>query len=353
MLFLIGTMSFLCVALGIYPACYMARHFGFVDSPDTRKHHKSPTPPVGGLVIVLAFIAIFTIWGASLHEYWPLFSGLFLLTGIGAWDDYTHAPPWPKFTAQILAAAIIVVFGGVKIVHLGNIFGLGALGLNIFAVPFSITAIVLFINAVNLMDGLDGLAGGYAFSVCFALLSMAFINNFASVYIPLTILCGGLAGFLIHNMRSPFTPAARVFLGDAGSLSLGLLLAWFAIRMGQVDMGEMIHPIVIAWFLAIPIMDTCAQFYRRVKEGRSPFSPDRGHFHHQFIDAGLSVSQTVWCLLIGINVLGIGAYIAARLGVPDVVLTLLWIGTLFTHLALSRDVGVYTKMIRRILKVSS
>lgn len=352
MTFIPVLVSFLLVALLVPVLRYMAVRFGFVDTPDERKLHDMPVPPIGGLIIFPVFIALNFVFGASLAAYWPLYAGLFLLLGVGAWDDYKHCPPWPKFTAQILAATTIVVLGDVRIVHLGNIFGFGELGLNIFSVPFSITAIVLFINAVNLMDGLDGLAGGYGFVILTLLAVITGLQGYTIMSIPLYIILGALGGFLVHNMRSPVTPRARIFLGDSGSLALGLTVAWFTIHLGQVNEATLIRPMVVAWMLALPIMDTCAQFYRRVCEGRHPFDPDRGHFHHHFVDAGVSVPVTVLTILGLVFVTSAGAYLWVSFGGPEVVLTLLWILALFGHMALSRKQGAYTKIIQTIFKSS-
>lgn len=349
-MFSIFIISCALVAGGIIGTRLFALRLGFVDTPNDRKTHDIPVPPIGGLVVFPVFIGLHILFGADITRYWSLYAGLIMLLGMGAWDDYKYCPPYPKFTAQILSATIIVVLGGVKITHLGNIFGLGPLDLNTLSIPFTITAIVLFINAVNLMDGLDGLAGGYGLIVCIFLLMVAVLNGHAPLIMPLVILAGVMSGFLIHNIRSPVTLRARVFLGDSGSLSLGLIIAWFAITAAQVDTGEMLRPIIVAWALALPIMDTCAQFYRRARAGRSPFSPDRGHFHHQLTDAGLSVSRAVWMILGVMAALMFGAYFAVHCGVPDWILTVLWTGTLITHIVLSRKIGLYTLMIQRFSK---
>src|SRR5690606_15367016 len=101
---------------------------------------------------------------------------------------------------------------------------------------------------------------------------------------------GALAGFLVYNLRTPLRKQAAVFMGDAGSMALGLVVAWFAMSLAQ-EPHVVFAPISVAWILALPIIDICAQFNRRVREGRHPFSPDRGHFHHHFRHAGISSGQ--------------------------------------------------------------
>jgi UDP-GlcNAc:undecaprenyl-phosphate GlcNAc-1-phosphate transferase len=148
-------------------------------------------------------------------------------------------------------------------------------------------------------------------------------------------LLGALAAFLFYNMRHPMRDRASVFLGDAGSMGLGLVIAWFCIALTQQSVEPVIVPISIAWIVALPVIDACGQFYRRVKEGRHPFSADRGHFHHHFVHAGVPVGRsTAMILLLGFVLGGIG-YFSIYAGVPQIVMTVAWTGLLFSHMAVS------------------
>jgi UDP-GlcNAc:undecaprenyl-phosphate GlcNAc-1-phosphate transferase len=143
-----------------------------------------------------------------------------------------------------------------------------------------------------------------------------------------------LLGFLVFNMRNPLRRKAMVFLGDAGSMSLGLTLAWFGMGLGR-GADPILAPIAVAWILALPIMDTCAQFARRVAQGRHPFSADRNHFHNHFVNAGVSVGRaTAVITLIGflLGLIGVGGMLA---GVPEPILAYGWIATLFLHIYMS------------------
>ena len=196
------------------------------------------------------------------------------------------------------------------------------------------------------MDGLDGLAGGAALVMFlwFAFASfMAGWGHFTSV---LMLLIACILGFLVFNMRNPWRRSASLFLGDAGSMSLGLMLAWFAVLLAR-NVNAPLEPIAVAWIIGFPIFDACAQFYRRVRAGKHPFSPDRGHFHHHFIDAGVPVRYAVPIILFIIFLMGLIGYGGIVFGVPPVVLTIGWIALLFTHMILSAKPERYINLIKQ------
>ncbi len=344
--------GFVIVALVTPVLSKLAIARGFVDQPDDdkggRKNHDAPVPPIGGLIIFGVFMTLSLIKGAHIETTWPLFVALSLLLVTGAVDDYRGINAWIKFSVQFIAAALIVIPGGAALVHLDNIFGMGTLWLGVMSVPFSIISVVLFINAINLMDGLDGLAGGVSFVALLWLLIAATLAGVTFVGYPILLLMGVLAGFLFHNMRSPFNARAKLFLGDAGSMSLGLILAWFCIYLSKEPINAM-PPISVAWIIALPIIDICAQFYRRVRAGRHPFSPDRGHFHHCFLDAGYSVGRaTVMIVLISFILGGVG-YLAVMIGVPQAVLTGLWIAMIVSHIVIARKPERYVRVLKSTL----
>lgn len=336
--------GFAIVAALIPPLCKLAVAKGFVDQPGGRKIHDALTPPVGGLIVFGVFSIISITMGAHLETTWPLFAALSLLLVTGAVDDHRHINPWIKFSMQFVAAALIVLPGGAVLTHLDNIFGTATLWLGFMAVPFSIISVVLFINAINLMDGLDGLAGGISFIALGWLLVGALVAGVTFVSYPMLLLMGCLAGFLLYNMRSPFNKQAKLFLGDAGSLGFGLVLAYFCIKLASEPLAVM-PPICIAWIIALPIIDTCAQFYRRARAGRHPFSPDKGHFHHHFIAAGYPVGRATMMILLIHFILGGIGYLGWLIGVPQVVLTVLWIVMILTHIWVSAKPERYTKFL--------
>ncbi|MGH1402958.1 MAG: MraY family glycosyltransferase [Alphaproteobacteria bacterium] len=327
-----------------------ARLLGIVDTPGGRKRHTKAIPHIGGLVIFSVFLG-YGLFSeiVDLKTYWPLFVSLTVLLISGAIDDQFFIPARLKFFIHIFAACFIVFAGGVKTSYLGNLLGLGDMGTDFMAYPFTIIAVVLLINALNLMDGMDGLAAGVSCVMFFWLMVGALSAGWVGHASVLSLLLACIAGFLIFNMRNPLRRKASLFLGDAGSMSLGLTIAWFAVLLAQKPYVP-IEPIAVAWIIGFPIFDTCAQFYRRVMHGRDPFAPDRGHFHHHFIEAGVPVVYATPIILCIVGVMGAIGYGGLMIGVPQVVLTFGWIGLLVFHIVMTYDSKRYVRLIRYFTK---
>lgn len=327
-------LAFAAVLAIIPPARKVALRCGMTDKPGGRKHHEDEVPLIGGLVIFPVFILAGMLAGFDFASYWPLFAALILLLVTGALDDRYSLGAWQRFFIQIAAATMIVLLGDARLENLGDLFGFGELPLGFMSIPFSIVAVTLFINAINLMDGLDGLAAGKSVVVLGWLMLACVLAGAWIPFLHMAILMACILGFLYYNMRHPFRSKASVFLGDAGSLSLGLVLSWYCIGLAQ-EPDPIVVPIMIAWIIALPVIDACGQFYRRVKEGRHPFDPDRGHFHHHFVHAGIPVGKSTMMILGWGFVLGAVGCIGILIGVPQVVLTWLWAILLFSHMAMS------------------
>jgi len=343
----ISALAFAAVLVLIPLGRKLAFKTGFVDEPGGRKTHAEAIPPIGGLVIFPVYMLAGWLMGLPMDVYWPLYVGLSVLVIVGALDDRFQVRPWVKFGAQIAVSFLVVIFGRAHIYELGDLFGYGHFELGFMSIPFSVAAVALLINAINLMDGLDGLAGGKSFVVLFWLMLAAFLGADMGALWVVAPMAASLAGFLVYNMRHPLRKRASVFLGDSGSMALGLVLAWFCVGMAQKP-DPVLTPISIAWILALPIIDTCGQFYRRAREKRHPFSPDRGHFHHHFIHAGVHVGEsTALILLLGLILGGVG-YFGIYFGVPHFILTFGWIALLFSHMALSQDPSRYINIISKI-----
>jgi len=226
-LFFLPLLALACVALLIPVAIRLAPALKLIDAPQGRKHHEGDIPLVGGIIIFPVFIMCALLAGFSWGTHWPLYSAIALLLFTGAVDDKVHIHPMLKFFIQFCAAGLIVIPGGAQIHQLGDLFGLGLVGLDFLSLPFSIAAVVLLINAVNLMDGLDGLAAGFS-AMAFAWMAVGFwLVGYVAGFLIIAILVGAIIGFLIYNMRHPWRKKASLFLGDAGSLCLGLCLAWY------------------------------------------------------------------------------------------------------------------------------
>ncbi len=345
-LFLYPVLAFALVALLMPLARKGAKALGFVDEPGGRKRHEGAVPPVGGLVIFPVFM-LFGLIGVTLPQLW-FYLALGVLLIMGALDDRVCVPPFVKFTIQWIAALIIIMPGCATVHHMGDLLGFGPINWGqAGGIIFSAVAAVLLINAINLMDGLDGLAGGEGFVALFWMAVCCLLSGHASeAFLPL-LLMGALAGFLLHNMRHPWCRRARVFLGDSGSLSLGLSLGWFAMRLSQGG-APAIKPVTVAWFLALPIYDTCGQFVRRISQGRHPFDADHNHFHHHLINAGMPAGRATFVIVMLSFILGLIGIAGAWLNLPDYVMAYSWTALLLMHVYMSLRPHRFRRLVMRL-----
>ncbi len=270
-----------------------AERYGLVDAPGAgRKDHAGNTPTVGGLAIVLglASTALLTQFATQVHPaFW---AGLFLIALTGTLDDLFDLQPVIKFAAQITAALLMIHWGGLVLLSLGDLVREQPLVLGRFAVPLTAFALIGVVNAINLCDGADGLGGGLVFIALFWIVVMGAISpNSDTLALPLGLL-GCIAAFLAFNMRTPWRSRAAIFLGDAGSLSLGFALAWLTVDAAQ-PRAQLFPPVTAIWLVAIPISDTIVCMSRRLAHGKNPFRADRTHLHHILIDLGLTPGKAV------------------------------------------------------------
>lgn len=324
----------------------LAVRAGLVDKPGGRKKHDGAIPLIGGLVIIPVFALLsYVIDLPSLMLLSPLLGGVVLLLVIGALDDKFHIHPWARFVIQIWLACYVVIFCNGEIENLGNLFGFGDVHLGWFAQIFSVTCLVLLMNAINMLDGMDGLAGGFVAVALGWLMFASYQTGFMIPFWAMAFLLIPILGFLAFNARYPTHPKARVFLGDAGSLSLALILGWFAIKLSQVQEPNEIFPAVsIIWIMSVPIMDTFAIFFTRMKQGRSPFDADRLHLHFKLQDRGYPPQiATPMILGFALTTGGIG-YLGIKIGIPEYVLLYSWSAILiaYTYYRIKRD-GVAQK----------
>lgn len=270
----------------------VAYRWGFVDRPGGRKQHEYPTPTVGGLAMFFAVLAAL-IFDNSLHGDVAILLGCAaVLLILGLVDDRHGLSVSLRMMTQVFLVTVVIVGAEGTITHLGAMFGRD-IPLGMFAIPFSVIAFVGGINAINMIDGADGMAGKMALITTLGVAVIFYVAG-AVELLPLTwAMLGTLMGFLFLNSRL-FVKRAWVFMGDAGSMWLGLVLGWF---MAQITRGSVsAEPALVLWLFGIPLIDTLAVMARRMKLKRSPFEPDRTHIHHVMERRGFSVSRSVLVL---------------------------------------------------------
>lgn len=296
----------------------LAEPIGLIDRPGGRKHHDWPIPLVGGLAMFIALALTMIALGMAISAAYFLLA-LAGIVVIGLLDDLYELDPIPRFVTQMLACVIMIFGAGVQLKTVGNLIGFGTIGLSVLSVPLTIFAGIGVINAINMLDGMDGLAGSLSLIAIAAYAAVAAMGGLESQFTILVIFAGALVAYLCFNIRYSAQPRAKIFMGDAGSMQLGLMLAWFAIDLTQGP-GRTFPPICALWVVLLPLADTVSLAARRRARGKSPFAADRQHIHHLLRVAGLSYGQTVLTLAL-VSVLFAAVGIAGWLwGVPEPVL---------------------------------
>ena len=312
-----------------------ACRLGLLDCPGGRKDHQSPTPVTGGLAIFVGSAVVLLWFQSSSHAVHSLLAASVLLVAMGLYDDLRDMRWYTRVLGQAVAALMIIYWGGVRVEQIGPVFGLGEMSLGWLSVPFTVFATIGIINAMNMIDGADGLAGLLGLA---ALGMLAFAAMYAGNEVlagRLSVLCGALAGFLAWNMRLPWRPRAKVFLGNAGSALLGLLIAWVMFRLTQ-NPGHPVNPVLALWLLPVPVMDCLVLILRRLQEGRSPFSAGRDHIHHIMQDAGFGPTRAALHLTWFSLLCGLVAGQTMRLDVPNPLLLIAFVGLCIGWYLLSR-----------------
>lgn len=272
---------------------HVSRGVGLVDSPTTGKIHLYPTPTAGGLVVFVAFFS--TLWGIALRmgrsgemdlrTLGGLTLASVLIVALGLYDDVRGAGVWQKLAVQI-PAGLLLYLAGFRVDRLTNPFGSEIL-LGPLALPLTLLWVLTITNALNLIDGLDGLATGIALIATLTLATVGLARGEVLVLVLASTLGGSLLGFVGYNF-----PPARIFLGDTGSLLLGLLLSAISLvenRKATLAM-TLVVPIVA---MLIPILDTLWAVVRRVKNRQHLFRGDTDHLHHRLLMLGLPQRRAV------------------------------------------------------------
>ncbi|MDQ3112179.1 MAG: undecaprenyl/decaprenyl-phosphate alpha-N-acetylglucosaminyl 1-phosphate transferase [Bacteroidota bacterium] len=324
-LFLTLLTSFLVVLLAtpaLIKVAFLKRLF---DEPgDARKLHKRVVPTIGGIIIFAATMFAFALWYPNEHDetavlkrwiqdFQFIVASMLILFFVGIKDDIIGTAPIKKLAAHVLVGMILVLMAEVRLKSLHGLFGIEEIQLwaSIFLSMFTY---IVTVNAYNLIDGVDGLAagvgmiGGLAFGIIFSLGGDIVMGMLAFA------LAGSLAAFLVFN----FSPA-KIFMGDSGSMVIGLIMAVLAIKFVEYKplenslpfIKELFTPVVAMSIIAYALTDTLRIFVWRALRGVSPFSADRNHLHHLLIDSGMSQAKTVICIYVA-NAAVIGVAIATR-----------------------------------------
>jgi len=268
----------------IPPAMKWADKIGAIDMPDERKVHTQAIPRVGGIAMVAGSVISILLLVELDLQIMAIIAGFLVIWGFGLWDDKCDLNYKVKFLGQLLAVVIVVAWGGVVVSTFPFIDSYLP---DYLAIPLTIFALVGITNAINLSDGLDGLAGGTSLISISIIALLAYDANGNMVMIIAMAVAGSILGFLRHN-----TYPARLFMGDTGSQFLGFGLGVLVIVLSQ-SVNSAMSPLIPLFVLGLPILDTMAVMGQRLYEKRSPFAPDKNHIHHKLLAIGLDHYEAV------------------------------------------------------------
>ena len=311
---------------------------GLLDAPGGRKFHEGFIPIIGGIAMFAGIFAGFALLPFPAKFLHSVFAASLLLMVIGAVDDRFHLPATVRISSQIVAVLLMVFGAGLKLSDIGDPFGTGIISMGSFTLIFTMLVTLTMINAYNLVDGADGLAGTLTL---IALLSVALVSDIhhLSAVAALTV-SAAIIGFLLFNFPTPWNRRVRSFMGDAGSTMLGFAVVWITLGVSQGE-ARVISPVHCLWFAAIPIFDCLTCFVRRAMKGKSPFSPGRDHFHHILFRGGFTVRPAL-AILTGLQLVYALTAVAAHFaGVADVVMFTAWSVLFVTQRAVIRQIGRY------------
>ncbi|MBA2498704.1 MAG: undecaprenyl/decaprenyl-phosphate alpha-N-acetylglucosaminyl 1-phosphate transferase [Chitinophagaceae bacterium] len=337
-IFLTGSVSFIITFLAIPVIIKIAKYKKLYDLPDERKVHTQPIPSLGGVGIFGGFLlaALLSIPIVHNPEFQYFFAAAFVIFFLGLKDDVLILTATKKFIGQAIAASILIHLGGIRIESMHGLLGIYEIP-EAFSLALTYLTIIVITNSFNLIDGVDGLAGTLGlltmviFGVYFFMIDM-------HAYTLLSFsLAGSLVAFLIFN-NNP----AKIFMGDSGSLMVGLFNSILVIKfINFASLSTVSFPIVSAVavgfaILFVPLFDTLRVFSIRIFSGRSPFTPDRNHFHHLLLDKGFSHTHVTLCCT-AINIMFIAlAYFGRHIGPNYIMLIMLLIaftalGVMYFH----------------------
>lgn len=326
--------SLLAVRWVYFKILKIAKEKNLVDNPDARKLQKVPVPVVGGLAVffgllfgLLCGITMMNIFAGdigmfsgivSVNRLLPIVLGMSIMLYVGCMDDIMGLSPKARFLIEILVILGLIYSSGISVDSLHGLWGIDDIP-SVVAVPLTIFAGVGIINAINMVDGVNGLSSGLCIT-CSMLFGLQFfcIGDYVNAVLAFSI-ASSLFLFFIHNV---FGNQSRMFIGDAGTMVMGVLMTWFVMcSMHDAGRGMILDyaycpTAMVVAILSVPVADTLRVMTMRVFHGKSPFSPDKTHLHHAFVGIGVSHSITALSeILIDVTVVAIW-YLSVRLGAP-------------------------------------
>lgn len=295
----------------------IALSINLTDTPNKRKKHIGMVPLIGGIAMFFGFsigILISDINFVTI-KYFLLSSLIVVITG--ALDDHHDISVNYRFFFQISTALIVTVIAGVNIESIGDLFSRGdEILLNQWSVLVTVIAIIVAMNALNMSDGINGLAGLTSF---FTFLALAFLSNIEGnleSLITASLMCAVILPFLLFNLGIGVLSSKQIFMGDAGSMFLGLGIVWLLVQLSQGEF-KAFSPVIALWLFAFPLIDGTSTVLRRIIKGKSPFKPDLSHLHHVLQLLGLNHNIVLLIIVLFSILMSLIGIIGALYEIPE------------------------------------
>ncbi|GBL04191.1 UDP-N-acetylglucosamine--undecaprenyl-phosphate N-acetylglucosaminephosphotransferase [Glaciecola sp. KUL10] len=274
----------------------MAHYFGLVDSPSLRKQHSGHVPLTGGLAMFMGIVLASFVTDLVFQNEPMFFTAAAFIVLLGMLDDKFNLSAKGRLFFQFVVAFIMVWVANNYIVNLGDLFGTGNIQIPSVGYLFTMICVVGVINAFNMIDGIDGLAGGMSLLVLFGVVFlMLYSGNGVQITEPLTIMAA-IVPFLAFNLSVKGFKGNKIFLGDAGSMFIGLAIVWMLVEQTSGSESSL-RPMTAVWIIGLPLMDMAAIMFRRARKGQSVLKPDRQHLHNIFLRAGFSERRSLATIL--------------------------------------------------------
>jgi len=303
---------------------------GLVDKPNERKQHSGNVPLIGGISIFLAVLAASLILLPSTLELRMYLIASAMMVFVGVLDDKFDLRVRVRIVGQIIIASLMIYGVGGYISNLGDLFGLGNIVLGPFGIIFTYIAIIVVINAYNMIDGIDGLIGSLSINT-FSSIAILFLMSGQTNYLsyPL-ILAAATLPYLMFNLGFFKKETKKIFMGDAGSMFVGLSVIWL-LTMGTQGEQASFRPVAALWICAIPLMDMLSIVVRRYKNGKSPFKPDRDHLHHILQRAGFSSNKTLVIISLSATLLSLAGIIGEYYQIKESIMLISFLLVFFVY----------------------
>ncbi|WP_100655938.1 UDP-N-acetylglucosamine--undecaprenyl-phosphate N-acetylglucosaminephosphotransferase [Alteromonas flava] len=323
-----------------------AHQLGLVDHPGARKQHAGVIPLTGGVAVFGAVLIASILTDVWIKNGSWFFTASFFIVLLGMLDDKFDLSPKGRLICQFCVAAIMALAAQNYITSLGNIFGTGNITFDLAGYFFTLICVVGVINAFNMIDGIDGSVGGISLVVLLAVVFLLVAGNKGQAIMAPMLIVAALVPFLAFNLSWKGFKGNKIYMGDSGSMFVGLTIVWLMVDFTQGADAAM-RPITAVWIIGLPLMDMAAIMYRRAKKGQSVLKPDRQHLHFIFMRAGLSSRRALaMILLLGVVYAAIGI-MGELYQVPEYIMFWSFMVLLILYSAVLQNIWVILRYVRK------